>query len=437
MAATPMSREDVGLQLFGAGLEHLTNLYYVNKLRYEDVPENEVMSNRQIAQCEHAAQIFKRTRVPDFDSRFYDKVCKRSYDACTKHPVIFIGQWGQGKSSLVNALLEAEAVEANKEKRAKTGRHSRTTTDVQLYSLDAGEDGSIILADTPGLEPDKAYDIFSMFRGALQKENLSPDVLTDYIVLVIAGNAQGIRTLSCKPVLDWIHKVYMQARGSSALPCTLQPVVTHLDQIDVDDLEGDKSVIRDRLKEVASSHMGRHTVQCAGTQVMDPIFVCNPDGKKRSAEGVKEFMHTIRSGVRERSGSLEFKLQWSRMLTQDLEASLLEFSKVHPFEETKERLFHRAVDVVLLTYGKRPLQKVEHTFPTANWQVLHMLERKLRGEESPLDRVLGGCVGWCPCPPRDALPVVLGLPFCAVLGKVYKNRIRFAKVLEHLLRKVK
>ena len=88
--------------------------------------------------------------------------------------MLIVGEWRQGKSSLVNSLKGSAE--------AKTGRQQRTTDIVELYDMPVDplsglEEGSkILLADTPGLEPDLKYDVFAGYREALERRNLSPDV---------------------------------------------------------------------------------------------------------------------------------------------------------------------------------------------------------------------------------------------------------------------
>jgi hypothetical protein len=425
------------LQIYRESMDYLTDLYLINKeLRYEDVPEEDALGNQDIAACKHLKKIFGegKTRVPDLDPAFYEKVCKRSLDACTKHPVILMGNWGQGKSSTVNALLEKEE--------ARVGRRNRTTEDVSLFSIDAGDAGTILLADTPGLEPDKKYDILSMFRKALQRENLSPDVLTDFIILVIAGNAQGIRSLTSKPVLDWIEEVYMGARGNHALHCTLQPVITHRDQIHPDDLEGDKSVILDRLKFQcmgSSTGIAKNTANCScAPEVFEPIFVQNPDKKSdRKAIGIDELRKVIQDNVIQRSNQPEFKKQWSMMLTQDLRAVLNDFRRSHPYDETEERLFHRAIESVLATYGKRPIVNVQAAFQRPSWHLLHKLECKLRNEETQIDRMWGKLLQYSPRAPNELWQAGKYVAVPGVGYLAYSNRQIIAKWVMNAAKRIK
>merc|ERR1719382_940484 len=92
-----------------------------------------------------------------------------------------------------------------------------------------------------------------MYREALEKQERSPDVLTDLIVLVIAGSAQGISTLTSEHFAGWIRDQYSAARGQSCGGAlTILPVLTHGDHIDPEDLDADIKVVQDRLNKMAS-----------------------------------------------------------------------------------------------------------------------------------------------------------------------------------------
>merc|ERR1712151_1372600 len=127
------------------------------------------------------------------------------------------------------------------------------------------------------------------------------------------------------------------------MPCTLQPVVTHLDVMDPDDIESDKAVILDRLQSLVADRVSGAT-SCQSCQVAEPIFVCSPDGRRRVAEGIDHLRDAIHKNVKCKSDSPQFRLQWSKMLTEDLQAVLQDFLKKHPDEETERRLFHRALE---------------------------------------------------------------------------------------------
>jgi len=382
-------------------VDHISALWHVSQLMHEDLPQDEKASNEDLAKCVHVRKIFGGggTRVPDHDPAFYEKVCKRSSDANGKHPVLIVGSWRQGKSSLVNSLCKSG--------KAETGRHQRTTQRVELHEMWAGSVGHILLADTPGLEPDREYDLIQMYREALGRASLCPDVLTDLIILVIAGNPQGISSLSSEKVMSWIRGTYASARGLACRTCTLLPILTHGEYIHPTTLDADKQVVWDRLRNLAACPTGTGATGCATCAViMEPVVVCNANAKEqRQGWGIEELRAAIIEKVKETSSSDEFRLQWSRMLTSDLRAQVRDFLLRYPHEETEVRLFHRTVEAVLATYGTRA-SNIDTDLPQASWHLLDIIERKLRKEESWQDRVATRAVMWLPCSPREVCPYV-------------------------------
>eukprot|EP00931_Biecheleriopsis_adriatica_P104315 TRINITY_DN7899_c0_g1_i1.p1 TRINITY_DN7899_c0_g1~~TRINITY_DN7899_c0_g1_i1.p1 ORF type:complete len:336 (-),score=67.40 TRINITY_DN7899_c0_g1_i1:51-1058(-) len=322
-----------------------------------------------------------------------------------------MGKWRQGKSSLVNALLDEEG-------KAETGRRQRITTKVNIYNMDAGDVGTILLADTPGLEPDTKYDIMDMFRKELKERGCSTDVLTDLIILVIAGHADGISSLSSQKIFEWIKETYAQARASSSFTCSVLPVITHGDFMDASTREADVNYVKDRLQELAQ-HQGRVANCHAHANVLPPMIVSNPSREARA--GVDEVRKTVLEAVALKSTTNEFHRQWANMLTSDLEAMVTDFRAKFPNEETERRLFHRSMEALLATYGQRA-QNLETALPVPNWALYHMIERKVRHEESQLDLYVGCFLSVLPCSPKEASPFVWAAGATFVVCKAYQHR---------------
>ena len=215
----------------------------------------------------------------DKDPDFVMQVCKRTKDAVSNHPVLVVGPWRQGKSSLVNSLIWEESKKKKLPEHlspARTGRRSRVTSKVDLYGpIEDAEVGNIWLADTPGLEPDEQHDIMGGLRHELVRRGVSVAVFTDILVLVIAGTAQGMSTLSSNHFMDWIKDTYAKAREASSLCCTILPVVTHGDQIDADEQSGDIECVMQRLAEIAAVPEGRAVACQAQTLIQEPFIVTN------------------------------------------------------------------------------------------------------------------------------------------------------------------
>jgi len=432
-------------------LDAIVDLWHVGRLQIEDLPEGQTYSNEETATCKHVESIFKDTRVFLRDTRFYERVCKRSSDVFTHHPVLVIGNWRQGKSTLINALTDPDGL--SDQGKAKTGRRSRTTMKVALYPLETCGPFKVLLADSPGLDPDTSHDIMQMYRDTLRERGYCPDVLTDLIVLVVAGTSQGISSLESEVFANWIRDEYTKARAQSCGGCTILPVITHGDHIDQEDLEADKKVVEDRLRKItaqvasgsaahrsaqhgAAGH-GAQALRCdASAHVMEPLVVVNPDAKhQRLGRGIVMLRETIVREVKSRSQSREFKAQWSGMLTKDLREGVVDFRARHPHDETETRLFHRTVAAVLATYGKRS-PNIDTALPNASWHLLDGIERKLRGEEHWRDRFLGKMVGALPVSPREVSP--LFWPTVVVIGgrQLYNYRSSVAQRAIEWLKKV-
>lgn len=82
-----------------SGVNYLDMLWHCSQLSYT---EEKTYSNKDISSCKHIRKIFKDTRVgvEKQDSEFINEACRRTFDAVSNHPVLFIGKWRQGKSSL-------------------------------------------------------------------------------------------------------------------------------------------------------------------------------------------------------------------------------------------------------------------------------------------------------------------------------------------------
>ena len=367
----------------GLDLTYFDMLWHCSQLSYTD---DNAYSNQQIAKCKHIEKIFADTRVADKEPEFFMDACKRTKDAVGNHPVLFIGKWRQGKSSLVNSCIEEAMPDQRRGARAATGRRSRVTNNVTLFGpIEDEQVGNIWLADTPGLEPDQAHDIMGLLRKELQKKGVSQHVFTDLVILVMAGTPEGLSNLSSDHFMDWIKGTYTAARESSSLRCTVLPVVTHGDHVPTGAESQDLEYVRQKLSEVAAAP-SRHRAAKRDTNadVLAPVMVTNHnwDGSgvtKRNGQNLHEVIEIIKSTVRERSISNEFRLQWSHFLTQDLEKMVQKFMSKHFHEESEGRLFYRHVEAVLATYLKKPMN-LEVAFPNPAWGSLPIIERELRGE---------------------------------------------------------
>lgn len=406
------------------GLGYLDMLWHTSRLSYSDDAR---FSNKGLSACEHVKEIFKDTRVMDKDPDFVMQVCKRTKDAVSNHPVLVVGPWRQGKSSLVNSLIWEESKKKKLPEHlspARTGRRSRVTSKVDLYGpIEDAEVGNIWLADTPGLEPDEQHDIMGGLRHELVRRGVSVAVFTDILVLVIAGTAQGMSTLSSNHFMDWIKDTYAKARETSSLCCTILPVVTHGDQIDADEQSGDIECVMQRLAEIAAVPEGRAVACQAQTLIQEPFIVTNhklhhSGALLRNGEGknIGAFLAKIRQHVREQCSSHEFRLQWSHYLTEDLEKMVNKFHAEHPDEETERRLFHRTLESILATYNKKPIN-LQSAFPKPAWSLLPMIERELRGEPTWQEKRLKSTVALLPCPPSQAAPVGVVVCLATAGGK--------------------
>ena len=288
--------------------------------------------------------------------------------------------------------------------RATTGRRSRVTNKVALFGPIADEEvGKIWLADAPGLEPDQTHDIMGLLRDELKKKQVSVHVFTDLVVLVMAGTSEGLSNLSSDHFMDWIKGTYAAARESSSLRCTVLPVVTHGDHVAPNTEAGDLDYVRQKLSEVAAAPSRHGATKCdAMADMLCPVVVTNhnwDDSGVIQGEGknVKKVVEIIKSTVRERSRSNEFRLQWSHFLTQDLEKIVQKFMSQHVHEESEGRLFYRHVEAVLATYQKKPIN-LEVAFPNPAWGALPIIERELRGANGG-EKYLKKAVSILPCPP--------------------------------------
>mmetsp|Transcript_109505 Transcript_109505/g.193550 ORF Transcript_109505/g.193550 Transcript_109505/m.193550 type:complete len:109 (-) Transcript_109505:71-397(-) len=69
-------------------------------LNFRELPKEHKFSNQQLAMCEHIEKFFKDTRVTEKDQGFLERIGKGARSACMKHPVLVVGAWRQGKSTL-------------------------------------------------------------------------------------------------------------------------------------------------------------------------------------------------------------------------------------------------------------------------------------------------------------------------------------------------
>jgi len=199
----------------------------------------------------HIDREFRGTRV--HVQTAIEKVTSTSRSLIEKHPVIFIGFHGNGKSSTVSALHKYWREESGlplleTDKRPLVGEFVKNltvgveewTSQISIEVGNGAVEGQAILFDTAGFEPGKDTKVISECKQALWKlPGMTEDVLRNRLmfVLVASCNGQSFRNLGSfqmKNQFQQILREFLQTVGRSIhlseknYPVIL-PVLTHKD----------------------------------------------------------------------------------------------------------------------------------------------------------------------------------------------------------------
>jgi len=378
--------------------------------------------NHDIAQCKHVEGIFRSTRVLDNDPDFCEKVCRHPRQAISNHPVLVLGEWRQAKSSLINSLCHQE----DDSGAAAVGRYAKTTQGVELHEMPLdecessglGDESTVLLVDTPGLEPDMKNEIFKGYRQAMRARDLSPEIGTGLVVVVCSSTPQALSSMDSKYVTSWILETFQKARKSATGSCRILPVLTMADSVcDKQSLEQDKMMLQSKLQ----SAVDGKKLQCsAGSIVASPIAVTN-FGSGRAAENIDVLRAKIVQVLKERTSTPEFRAQWSGMLVKDLQDAARMFHKIHPHKEAETHLMHKVIESQLATHHRSCSGKIEDLLPDcqADWRVVDVLERKLQGSETWFERGVDMALQRLPWSPSWSMV----LPVLLVVGATARKRV--------------
>jgi len=248
------------------------------------------------------------------------------------------------------------------------------------------EFGEVLLADTRGWEPDAVTSMIEGFKEEMTKTQCNPNVLTDLMIVVVAGQPQSLSEFQqSQQALDRLREAYAQFRKLPHLNPTILPVITFGDQIPQDQVSADVEHVRTRLKDLCpcnhseSSKDGKSDVP-KPPAILDPMVVsCSEDIQK--IKGIMELRSKIQDQIKSKYESAEFRDQWIVMQNVDLVEQTRKFLKEFPDAETEMTLFRAVLNSICAAYGQT-LSNM-HIVKKPRWELLGGVEMKLRGEQAP------------------------------------------------------
>jgi len=348
----------------------IADLWSLRHVQFTDSQER--YTNDELLAGFHVHKAFEGSKALELDKDLPARVARKATVLAQQHPVPILGRFGQGKSSLINSLLG--------EQKAEHGRHNATTMGVEVYRMNAGLCGDILLFDTQGWEQGKTRVLLDQYQEAVLKETGASDLLPDVIIFVVAGTPQGLRELS--NVIEGKHlaKAYSEFRGKATDRGTLLPVITFADATPDGTHADDAAQVKRKLEE---------TIQRRGNNDMDvlyPAYVSNASGA-----GVDELRERIIQEVRNRFQIGCTSKTWHRVLQDELATEVQNME--HKYKgrcEAQVELVQRTIVASGYAHGK------DTQFTNGMWHLMPPIRSKLNGSTTCLE-FLCDCVYVHPC----------------------------------------
>lgn len=316
-------------------------------------------SNDAILAGQHIRAAFAGSVVVEKDAGLLNLVrrsCERANEAAKQHPVLVLGRFGQGKSSLINSLLGKTE--------ADCGRYDATTMGVDIYPMNTSLPiGKILLCDTPGWEPEKTGNVLKLYKAALEQKGLCTETLPDVTLFVVAGTPQGMREFSSIVESRNLAREYRPFLAATDARSVLIPVITFADAASGKMQKEDQDIVREKLEGIKS-------LAKQDFDVLDPIYVSNINH-----EGVYEVKKRVTEAVTKSFQCHSFSRPWFQHMQDDLVSEVKQFEKQHPeIQDLHPQLFRRTISALSLAYGHQA------EFSTTYWHLLPTIKKNLAGD---------------------------------------------------------
>jgi len=312
-------------------------------------------SNEELLAGKHIEDAFEGSRVLDRDPELVNRATRQGRSLATIHPVPVLGRFGQGKSTLINSLLEKHE--------AETGRYSATTKGVDIFPMETNcSMGDILFCDTPGWEPGKQHKVLEQYTAALQEKTESKELLfPDVTLFVVAGTPQGMRELHSEVEGHNLANAFRNFRMPDKARGALLPVVTFGDSNEcMATQEEDLARVRRTCEVMRKEVKG-------GFEIFEPAVVSNTN-----KDGIDELRDLIIDKVRETCERREYKRPWLRALEDGLITEVQAFELNHQDAEHTGDLFQRTIRATAYLYGQ------DADFDVGQWHLLPTALQKIQ-----------------------------------------------------------
>jgi GTP-binding protein EngB required for normal cell division len=235
-------------------------------------PVDRICTDELVFEGAHIWPELERLRLPD-SKALVERMTQDSRDVLSTHPVIFIGWTGQGKSSLIKALLNQLGHKGDSGPLPAIGNAGQKTRGAWSYYVDtrvADRPGRVMFIDTEGFSPSTTTEILQNCKSKILEAKVSQDVFQQRLVfvLVIGVTPTDLRLLEDPMSTDILQSVCRdfcaKNRAQNDAKPRLQIVYTKADAMECfkKDVE---QISTNRLRTAVGDVM----------QVEEPIFISN------------------------------------------------------------------------------------------------------------------------------------------------------------------
>lgn len=221
-----------------------------------------------VKEGKHIWPELQQLRLED-EKQLVQKMTKSSTDVLSTHPVIFLGWTGQGKSSIVKALLTHFGCP---DRLPEVGHGGQTTMGAMPYYVSLTTKtgpGRAMFIDTEGFSASATQKVLDNAKKHIIDSGISEEVFKQRLVfvLVIGVEANGIREIEDRRTMDILKSICETFCKQKQMKARLQIVYTKDDirKCPIDEVD---RICTETVKQAVGSNM----------RVAVPIFIKNENG---------------------------------------------------------------------------------------------------------------------------------------------------------------